>query len=225
MTIGSNKILAGIGSLLYGVPIIGLVLIMIGMKGLSEHYREPRIYDGLVTGVILLIISSILSIIGMTAIYSGMAGLALAAFSLGMMSGAGIGAGIIGIAGGIVCFIVCFILALLAIRHVRNCLNALAERSGENLFRTAGTLIWVGAILTIIGIGALLIWIGFIIAAIGFFTLKETPLPPTYGYTPPPSNTQSPSPPTASFKSNFCPNCGTAVAPEATFCAHCGKQI
>jgi uncharacterized membrane protein len=208
-TFESSKILAGIGSILCG-GIIGLILFMIGMKGLSEHYKDRRIYDGLVLGAIILIVTLIVASVGLGLLWSGI-------FTLFA------GVGFIILIGAIPCFIVGFILALVAVRHIRNCFGALAERSGENLFNTAGTLIWVGAFLMIIGVGFFLIWIGFIIAAIGFFTIKDTPTQPTYGYTPPPPNAQ-PSP-AAGVKSNFCPNCGTSIAPETTFCPNCGKQI
>lgn len=214
-TFDSSKILAGIGSILYGT-IIGIILVLIGMKGLSEHYKDNRIYDGLVTGTILLIISSILAGAGLGVLYAGI-------LTTAATFGLGIGFGILGVIGAIVCFIIGFILALLAVKYFRNCFHALAERSGENLFNTAGTLIWVGAILTIIGVGFFLIWIGFIIAAIGFFTLKTPSNTPTYTYTQP--TTQPPPTASADTKSNFCPNCGTPVPPETTFCAHCGKQI
>jgi uncharacterized membrane protein len=210
MTIESSKTMAGIGSILFG-SIIGIILVIIGMKGISEHYKDNRIYDGLVKGAIFLIISSILSLAGISFLWTGIATIWL-------------GIGLVSLLASIPCLIIGFILALLAIKYVKDCFHALAERSGENLFNTAGTLIWIGAILTIIGIGFFLIWIGFIIAAIGFFTLKTAPSTPSYGYTPPPPNAQSYQ--TASnVKSNFCPNCGTPISPEATFCAHCGKQI
>jgi len=212
----TSKILAGIGSLLYVVPIIGLILVLIGMKGLSEHYKDRRIYDGLVMSIILFIISSILVSGGLIALIT----------TISTMS---VGLALLTVAGAIVCFIVGFILALLAVKHVQNCLNALAERSNQDLFRTAGTLIWIGAILTIVGVGGILIWIGFIIAAIGFFTVKDNQPQATYGYTPPPPNAQPAqqyqTTSSSNIKSNFCPNCGTSVAPEATFCAYCGKQI
>jgi uncharacterized membrane protein len=83
--------------------------------------------------------------------------------------------GILGIAVGFVCFVIAFILALLAVKYVRNCLHALAARSGENLFRTAGTLIWIGAILMIIGVGAILMWIDFIIMAIRLLYSQRHP--------------------------------------------------
>ena len=200
----SSKTLAGIGSLLVGL-IVGIILFLIGMKGLSEHYKDERMYKGLVTAAIYLIIGVILTWVGIATIWLFFIGIPI--------------------------LVVAFIFELLAAKHVKNALRALSERSGEHLFETAGTLIWIGAILAIIGIGFFLMWVGFVIAAIGFFTLKETPSgasstyqapPPAYGYTPPPT-TQPP--PTADAKANFCPNCGTPVAANATFCANCGKQI
>ncbi len=242
---GSSKIIAGIGSLIYG-SIIGIILVLIGMKGLAEHYKDNRIYDGLVKGVILLIVGTILPIAGILTVYFGV--LSSYLFSSSYSSGYYGGydsygtsalAGIIGlIAVVIVCFVVAFILDLLAMRYIKNCFHTLAERSNTSLFHTAATLMWVGAILAIIGIGFFFIWIGFIIAAIGFFTLDEKTVgtgnastPPQgytqpYGYTTQQPNTQPPPPSsTAGAKANFCPNCGAAVRPNATFCANCGKQI
>ncbi|MDR1992154.1 MAG: DUF996 domain-containing protein [Nitrososphaerota archaeon] len=242
-TFGTNKILAGIGSIIYG-SIVGIILVLIGMKGLSEHYKDKRIYDGLVKGTILLIVGTILPIAGgITLLFSVLGGIGLSGAYGGYYGDYGdygmgaITAGVMmAIVGVIICFIVSFILDLLAVRYIKNCFHALAERSGKHLFHTAATLIWVGAILTIIGFGFFLIWIGFIIAAIGFFTLDETPIgagnfstpppqgyTPQYGYAPQQSNTQSSPAPGA--KANFCPNCGTPVTPNATFCANCGKQI
>jgi uncharacterized membrane protein len=211
-TAETSKILAGIGSIILG-SIVGIILFMIGMKGLSEHYKDRRIYDGLITGGILMIVSWIMFFVGAATLF---------------------------ILIGIPIILVAFILAVLSVRYIRNCFHALAELSGENLFRTAGTLIWIGALLSIILVGFILIWIGFIIAAIGFFTLKiapsgagnfsappygYAPAPPLYGYTPPSSTQQPPSSSTESPKANFCPNCGASVVPEAAFCSNCGKQI
>jgi uncharacterized membrane protein len=209
-TFETSKILAGIGSLILG-SIVGIILFMVGMKGLAEHYRDDRIYNGLITGGVLLIISWIMFWIGAATIW---------------------------ILVGIPIIVVAFVLAVLSVRYLRNCFFALADRSGENLFRTAGTLIWIGALLSIILVGFFLIWVGFIIAAIGFFTLKTAPVnvatgagnfsppPPSYSYTPPPPTQQQPPSTSAdSPKANFCPNCGASVAPDATFCSNCGNPI
>jgi uncharacterized membrane protein len=225
MTAESSKTLAGIGSILLIVPfvsIVGIILVLMGMKDLSEHYRDSRIFDGLVTGGIFLVIGLILSVFGTV-------------FCLTL----------IGALIGIPLIIIAFIFELLAARAFKKAFYALSERSGEHLFHTAGTLVWIGAILSIIFVGAILIFIAYIIAAVGFFTLKITPIgttagtgnssstpygytppPPTYGHTPPSPPTQQPSSTsTENPKANFCPNCGAPITPEATFCSNCGNQI
>jgi hypothetical protein len=105
--------------------------------------------------------------------------------------------------------------------NFRRCLNALADRSGENLFITAGTLLFFGAILTIIFVGIILIFIAWLIATIAFFSIRTTQQPPyTYG-APPPATTQPP----VMQGTRYCPNCGSPVDATATFCPHCGKQL
>jgi uncharacterized membrane protein len=197
-TFETSKIIAGIGSLILG-SIVGIILFMLGMKGLSEHYKDRRIYDGLITGGILLIVSWIMFFVGLA---------------------------LIRILIGIPIIIVAFILALLSVRYIRNCFSVLAERSGEKLFNTAGTLIWVGAFLSIILVGFIIIWIGFIVAGIGFLTLNTAPQQ-TQCYVPPQSQNTQQSTPSSAYNStaNFCPNCGAPVAPNVTFCSTCGKQI
>jgi uncharacterized membrane protein len=222
-TFESSKILIGIGSILYGIPIIGILLFLLGMQGLSEHYKDRHIYNDLSFSAVLLIISSILSLIGLHVL----------GILIGLIPTIWVLIGLIlSIAVAIPCFIISFILALLAVPYIKNCFRALAERSGEPLFNTASTLIWIGAILTIIGIGFFFIWLGFIIAAIGSFTIKVAPTSSTYSYTPQhstydyttlPPNTQQP--PTTGSKHTFCPNCGVPVVPNAIFCTNCGKQI
>jgi uncharacterized membrane protein/ribosomal protein L40E len=209
MTFESSKTLAAIGSILQFIPIIGLILIIMGNKELSEHYKDESIYQNTLMGGIFSTIGTIFLYVIFTFV--------LPLLTLGTL------AAIIAIAALMVCLIVAFVFMLLAAMNFRKVFNTLADRSGEKLFLTAGTLVWIGAILTIILVGFVLMFIGFILAGVAFFALKSPPNAPAYGYTPP---TQAP--PTASasnIKSNFCPNCGAPIAPEATFCSTCGKQI
>ena len=130
-----------------------------------------------------------------------------------------------GIIGLIVILIIGFIFYLLMAINFRKALNALADRSGEHLFRTAGTLLYFGAILTIIFVGYLVIWIAWLIATIAFFQLKPSSSQPAYSYTPPPTAQPPPAAPTANTGTQYCPHCGAPVSQGATFCSHCGKQI
>ena len=62
--------------------------------------------------------------------------------------------------------------------------NLLGEKSGVHSFNTAGTLYIIGAVLELVGIGAIILWIAWILAASGFNALKPKPVEtaPTYPY-------------------------------------------
>jgi predicted membrane protein len=74
--------------------------------------------------------------------------------------------------------------------HLRRTFNALAQKSGEASFTTAGNLLWWGAILTIILVGLVLIFVAWIFATIGFFTMKSRQY---QQYTPQPNGSTLPS--------------------------------
>ena len=227
---GSSKNLAAIGSLLMlipGVSIVGAILVFIGMKGLSEYYKDDNIFNGVLKGIICGVIGEICAAAAIAAVWIGIIGGAILGGASGEYYGnpygsaTGLfGGAIVGAIVAIVLLIVAFVFMLLMAKNLRKAFNSLGDRSGVDLFRTAGTLLWIGAILTIIGIGAFLILITYILLIVAFFSLKENAPKQTYNYTPPPtastSNTKT---------ANFCPNCGAPATIGATFCANCGKQI
>jgi uncharacterized membrane protein len=208
-----NKTLAIEGSImlwLSAVPyvgwvlgIIGVVLLLRSMKEFSSYYQDEKIYQDTLAGIKFYIVAIIA------------AAVAIASFTLGVWSAtgftshfvftAGFGVGLI---AGLVGLIIAFVFYLLAALHLRNVFNTLAQKTGEHSFATASTLLLVGSILTIIGVGLLLIVIAWIFTTIGFFTMKA----PQYqqysgqpnGYTQPPftqpdqnSPTQSTAPKTS----------------------------
>ncbi|MGD6809893.1 MAG: DUF996 domain-containing protein [Candidatus Bathyarchaeia archaeon] len=218
-TFESSKILSAIGALLTFlgfIPIlgiIGLILLVIGLKGLSEHYRDPSIYQNAFRGSIFGFIGFVILSIGTGSIFT------TGAISLGFV---GVIASIIGV---IVLLIIAFIFFLLMAINFRKVLFSLGERSGEHLFFTAGKLLYLGAILTIIVFGYILIFIAWILATIAFLTMRQGASTPSYSYTPPPTTQPPPTAPTANTGTQYCPHCGAPVSQGATFCSHCGKQI
>jgi len=221
----SSKTLAGVGSILLILSIVpyagavlgivGAILLLMGIKGLATYYQDNQIYDNALMGVIFLIIAIVI--------------VAVAVFgSILLFISA------IGFLGGIVILIlgliVAFVFYLLAAMRLRQTFSTLAQKSGEQSFNTAGTLLWWGAILTIIFVGTILIFIAWIFATIGFFSMKLQPQQPyasqPQGYTPPsvpPVAQTTQAAPTQAQR--YCPNCGAPVASDATFCPHCGKQL
>ncbi len=196
--------------------IIGVILLLRGVKELGNYYQDSQLYQNSLTGVKYYIVALIaLAVAG---------GGFLVAFvpTNGFTTFVRTG-NILALTIGIAFLIVAFIFYVLAAMHLRKTFDALAQKSGEHSFATAASLLWVGAILTIIGIGVLLILIAWIFVVVGFFTMR-TPQPTyaqqPYGYTPTvtESMTQQPA-------RRFCPNCGSPVALDATYCSHCGKQL
>jgi len=208
----SNKNLAGIGSILLMFPvvsIVGIILLYLGIKGLSEYYKDESIYRDTLRGVIYAIIALVAIAVAVPLfIIGGM----FSVFTLGPF---GIGLGLVSL---FLLAVIVFIFYVLAATQLRKVFNNIAQKTGEHMFETAGTLLFVGAILTIVFfIGLLLIFIAWIIATIAFFSIKV----PTqqYAYTQPPTAVPTAQP------TRYCPNCGAPVDQNATFCSHCGKQL
>jgi len=196
--------------------IIGIILLLRGIKELGIYYQDNQMYQNSLTGVkyyIIALVALAVSGAGFVVAFVPTSGFTLTVSSIN----------IVGLAVGIAGLIVAFVFYVLAAMHLKKTFESLAQKSGEHSFATAASLLWIGAILTIIAIGVLLIFVAWIFIVIGFFTMR-TPQPAyasqPYAYTPP--TTQStPQQPSA----KYCPNCGSPVAADATYCSHCGKQL
>jgi uncharacterized membrane protein len=169
--------------------IIGVVLLLRSMKEFSNYYQNEKIYQDSLTGVKFYIIALIAAAVAIASITIGV--WSATGFTSAFVFTAGFGAGLIAFLSGIV---VAFVFYVLAALHLRKVFNTLAQKSGEQSFATASTLLWLGSILTIIGVGLLLILIAWIFATIGFFTMKSPQYqqysPQPNGYTSPPPFTQ-----------------------------------
>ncbi|MDR1993144.1 MAG: DUF996 domain-containing protein [Nitrososphaerota archaeon] len=69
--------------------------------------------------------------------------------------------------------------AIIATYFIRQSLKQLSENSNISLFGTTGTLLLIGAFLSIIAIGLILIWIAALLLALSFLQLKP-PTPTAY---------------------------------------------
>jgi len=199
-----SKTLAGEGSILlllglvptvgWVLGIVGIVLLLKAMKELSYYYQDESIYRNTWTGLKYYIIALIAAAVAI--------GVGVISFaSMGLFSGAdpslalGFVGGVVAILAGLV---IAFVFYLLAALHLRKVFETMAQKTGESSFTTAGTLLLVGAVLTIIGIGLILILIAWIFATVGFFSMKPKDYQPQtngYGYTqsstPPQTGTQN----------------------------------
>jgi uncharacterized membrane protein len=220
-----GKTLAGEGSILlllglvpyvgWVLGIIGVILFLRGTKELANYYQDSEIYQNSLTGVKYYVVALIAAAVAITSMVLGAAS-ATGLFTGNFVFTAGFAVGLAAFFAGI---IIAFVFYVLAASHLKRTFNTLAQKTGEHSFSTAGTLLWVGSILTIVVVGLLLIFIAWIFATIGFFSMRSKQQPEPYSY--PPSTTATPAQP----QQRYCPNCGSPVPPDATYCPHCGKQL
>jgi len=201
--------------------IIGVILLLRAMKEFANYYQDNQIYENALTGVKYYIVALI-------ALAVAAAGFIVTFVNLNfndLPASFGVGHAI-GLVVGTAFLFVAFVFYVLAAAHLKKTFETLAQKTGEHSFETAATLLWVGALLTIIGVGFVLIFIAWIFAVIGFFTMKgpQQQQPYTsqpYGYTTPTAQpTTGPS-----IAQSYCSNCGAPLKPQATFCSVCGKKI
>ena len=123
----SSKTLSGIGSILLIFPIIsivGIILVLIGMKGLSEYYKEPSIYQNALWGVIFGIIALIAIAVAVPLFFVFGA---FSVFTLGLSL-----LGLFGLA------VVVFVFYLIAAMYFRRAFNALAQNQVSTCLKLQG---------------------------------------------------------------------------------------
>ena len=204
MDLNTSKYLGGIGAILIVIgllgfavtyagilTLIGLILMLIGLKGLADFYKEGGIFNNALYSIILAIIGVVVAVA--TLVVTALNALSKIGIDLGNVSDwAGFGneltnrftnfadfSVIWDLIGAVVAAVVIlFVFAIVAGFFFRRSLNQLSSKTGVGLFGTAGLLMLIGAVLTIILVGFIIIWIAFILLAVGFFSIKTTIQPP-----------------------------------------------
>jgi uncharacterized membrane protein len=215
MTIESNKTLGGIGALLIAigsfVPIlslVGIILVLVAMKGFADDYGSGAIWTNALYGFIFGIIGIIAAAVVLVAfVFTGVI----------FFPFAGLFAGLAFIAT----LLTAFVFLLLQAIYYRRAFTILYQKTGEKMFDTGGLLLLLGSILVIILIGFILLFIAWILLAVGFFSIR-TPAAPPAQY---PAPTQPQPPAAAPTQIKYCTYCGAENRADAIYCAHCGKQL
>lgn len=150
------------------LAIIGVILLLKATKELSYYYQDESISKNTWAGLKYYIVAIIALAVG--------AGIGIASFATaGILAGApftlaaGVVGGFVAIFAGLAVAFAFYVLAALNLKKVY---ETLAQKTGEGSFTTAATLLFIGAILTIIGIGVILVVISWIFVIIGFSSMK-----------------------------------------------------
>jgi uncharacterized membrane protein len=208
MELQSTKTLGGIGALLMVISpflavysailgLVGLILVLIAMKGLADYYKESGIFNNALYGVLSTIVGVIIFGIAifftlvdffrefgldLETAWSDPTAISQLQFADSVMF-ENIIDNLVGLFGSL---IILFIFVVVAAIFFRKSLTSISEKTGIGLFGTTGLLILIGAVLTIIAVGAILIWVATILLAVAFFSIKteQTQMPPPATATP-----------------------------------------
>lgn len=199
MNFETSKNLGGVGAILMFIgfimpflqafgsvlSLIGLILVLVGLKGLADYYNEAGIFNNFLYGSIAGVVGVVIA--GITAVFAVLT--SLSSFIQGLYPGwSGDWTTIPSsppdvsmldpsalmpfLAAILLVLVVLFFTAIIVAIFMRKSMNALSAKTGVGLFGTTGLLLLIGAVLTIIAIGFLLIWIAMLIMAIAFFSIK-----------------------------------------------------
>jgi uncharacterized membrane protein len=210
MDFDRSKNLGGIGALLmvigplagaaYGLgsvlSLVGVILLLIGLKGFADYYSESGIFNNWLYGIILIIVGGVVSVVVFAVTAFALlseAGLDWAgvmnnpsSFATYFADTANLNT-ILGFVGGLLgALIIFFIMFVVSAFLIRKSLNSLSTKSGVRLFGTAGLLILIGAVLTIILIGLVIFWVGMILVTAAFFQMRRPTTPPSTATITPP---------------------------------------
>lgn len=169
----------------YILGIIGLILLLIGIKNVADFFGREDIFKNALYAVIF-------GIIGMVA--------ALVFLLMGFLS-LGFGISLMrALATIIIALVVLFIFYVLSAIFLKKSYDGMSEVLNIGLFGTAGLLYLIGAVLVIILIGFILILVAWILSAVAFFSINPSkyaapaPAAPATGPPPTPSIEETPQP-------------------------------
>jgi len=197
MTFESSKNLSAIGALLIvlgavigivwsfsGIlSLIGIILLLIGLKGLASFYKEDGIFNNALYSMIIAIVGSIIAV-GVTVVsaVSALADIGIDWANIEDWANVGTDVtnvftdlninAIMDLLGALVIgLIIFYVIIIISMFFIRKSMNQLSTKSGIGLFGTAGLLMLIGAVIPVIGL--LLIFIGTILATVAFFQMKQ----------------------------------------------------
>ena len=204
MTLERSKTLGGVGAFLMVIGpflgvysgllgLIGLILVLIALKGLSDHYNEAGIFNNALYGFIMAIIGGVVFVAVIVVAAVGLLtdlGIEVASWgdpaafqSIDWQNLVTLDILLPYIAAIVGSFIVLFVFVVVGSVFLRRSFTSLSAKTGVNLFSTVGLLTLIGAVLTIIVVGFVLLWVALILLAVAFFSIKTTvaeppPAPP-----------------------------------------------
>jgi uncharacterized membrane protein len=175
------------------------------MKGMGDYYDDEDIFRNALYGFIF-------GFVGVIALVAVILMFAFGFTTVSMITTPSNAFGFSGFGLFILTFIILYVFSLIGAIFYKKSLDLLSEKSNEQMFRTAGLILLIGAIIPIIG--EILRLVAWILAAVGFFNIKITS-----------QVSESKDSVLLDKEKQFCKYCGSPIPDDATFCQKCGKEI
>jgi uncharacterized membrane protein len=198
MTLESSKNLGGVGALLIVIgclgflgaytgilSLIGLILVLISLNGLANHYNERGIFNYALYGILTVIAGVVVTgAIVFVALLGFLAEIGITLANLadvtalsridwqGIVTLEAVWPFLAGLVLGLVAL---FVFLVVSSFLIKKSLDLTSAKTGVGMFHTAGLLLLIGAFLTIIIIGFLLIFIAVILLIVAFFQIRTQP--------------------------------------------------
>lgn len=176
---GIGAILSLVGTFFMPLLIVGIILVFIAVKYISDEVKDKEIFNNYLYSFILNIIALVAIFVIFLATFGLVFGFSM--FDTGQFTNfsdpnyfeENFGQVMGGVAGCIIAIVVGWILWIFSAIYLRKSYNSITEHTKVDLFKTAGLINFIGAITIIIVIGFLILLIARIIEIIAFFSLPE----------------------------------------------------
>ncbi|MCK5031494.1 MAG: DUF996 domain-containing protein [Thermoplasmatales archaeon] len=188
------------------------MLVFIAVKSVSQITKDEDIFRNYLMHFILSIISVVAIFVIMLIAFGAVGGFSW----ISSLQSANITdfntfweyfGGLIGAC--VLALIVGWILSVIAAIYLRKSYNSIAKHTKVDLFRTTGTVYFIGAITTIVLIGFLILFIASIIEIIAYFSLPD----------------ELPTGAKKEKSERRCPNCDRIIPEDALTCPYCSKKL
>lgn len=153
------------------LSIVGLILLLIALRYISRSVNQPSIFQNAIYAVVIGIIGGVVTgVIGGVTLFS-VAGIGFEdTFDFAAL-----------LTRVLLIIVLAWIFAVASSFFLRKAFNQTGDVLGIKLFRTAGLLLLLGALLTIVLVGFIVTLVAYILAAVAFFQIQEAgrfPPPP-----------------------------------------------
>jgi uncharacterized membrane protein len=198
MTLESSKNMGGIGALLMVIgclgflgaytgilSLIGVILVLISLNGLANHYGEKGIFNYALYGILTFIAGIVVTAaIAFVSLLGFLADIGITFETLmdptalsridwpALLTLESVWAFL---AGLLLALVVIFVVLVISSFLIKKSLDLASAKTGVGMFHTAGLLLLIGAFLTIIIIGFLLMFIALILLIVAFFQIRTQP--------------------------------------------------